>query len=78
MLQSQCPTVFPWNGHLRVMWPSPPQVFCRTAEEYAGATYCPVLRSSLRGALCLGDVEPWGPEVSGTERDVQLCGSGKR
>ncbi|XP_039741051.1 caspase-14-like isoform X2 [Pteropus medius] len=38
------------------------EVFCRTAEEYAGATYCPVLRSSLRGALCLGDVEPWGPE----------------
>ncbi|XP_015977758.2 uncharacterized protein LOC107498778 isoform X2 [Rousettus aegyptiacus] len=38
------------------------QVFCRTTEEYAGATYCPVLRSSLRGALCLGDVEPWGPE----------------
>ncbi|KAM7149232.1 caspase-9-like isoform 3-T3 [Molossus nigricans] len=38
------------------------EVFCRTAEESSGTTYCPVLRSSLRGALCLGDVEPWGPE----------------
>ncbi|XP_046943784.1 caspase-14-like [Lynx rufus] len=37
------------------------EVFCRTAEE-SEATYCPVLRSSLRGALCLGDVEPRGPE----------------
>ncbi|XP_003998970.4 caspase-14 isoform X1 [Felis catus] len=37
------------------------EVFCRTAEE-SEATYCPVLRSSLRGALCLGDAEPWGPE----------------
>ncbi|VFV47201.1 PREDICTED: hypothetical protein LOC100068977, partial [Lynx pardinus] len=36
-------------------------VFCRTAEE-SEATYCPVLRSSVRGALCLGDVEPRGPE----------------
>lgn len=38
------------------------EVFSRTAEESSGATYCPVLRSSLRGALCLGGVEPWGPE----------------
>ncbi|XP_036166516.1 caspase-14-like [Myotis myotis] len=37
-------------------------VFCRTAGESSGATYCPVLQSSLRGALCLGDVDPWGPE----------------
>ncbi|XP_023611084.1 caspase-14 [Myotis lucifugus] len=37
------------------------EVFCRTAGESSGAT-CPVLQSSLRGALCLGDVEPWGPE----------------
>lgn len=44
-----------------------PQVFCRTAGESSGATYCPVLQSSLRGALCLGDVEPWGPEVRGQE-----------
>ncbi|XP_058566674.1 uncharacterized protein LOC131501012 isoform X3 [Neofelis nebulosa] len=45
------------------------EVFCRTAEE-SEATYCPVLRSSLRGALCLGDVEPWGPgpEPSPTAR----------
>uniref|UniRef100_A0A9L0SJQ8 Caspase 16 n=1 Tax=Equus caballus TaxID=9796 RepID=A0A9L0SJQ8_HORSE len=40
-------------------------VFCRIAEEFSGATYCPVLRSSLRGALCLGDTEPWGLEVRG-------------
>ncbi|XP_055418256.1 uncharacterized protein LOC129637940 isoform X3 [Bubalus kerabau] len=39
------------------------EVFSRTAEESAGAAYCPVLRSSLRGALCLGNVEPWGPEA---------------
>uniref|UniRef100_A0A8B9YL08 Caspase-14-like n=1 Tax=Bos mutus grunniens TaxID=30521 RepID=A0A8B9YL08_BOSMU len=39
------------------------EVFSRTAEESAGAAYCPVLRSSLRGALCLGNVEPWGPET---------------
>ncbi|EPY84830.1 hypothetical protein CB1_000439015 [Camelus ferus] len=38
------------------------EVFCRTAEESSGAASCLVLRSSLRGALCLGDVEPWGPE----------------
>ncbi|XP_070423040.1 uncharacterized protein CASP16 isoform X4 [Equus przewalskii] len=39
------------------------EVFCRIAEEFSGATYCPVLRSSLRGALCLGDTEPWGLEA---------------
>ncbi|XP_059548869.1 caspase-14-like isoform X4 [Myotis daubentonii] len=39
------------------------EVFCRTAGESSGATYCPVLQSSLRGALCLGDVDPWGPEA---------------
>ncbi|XP_019488420.1 PREDICTED: uncharacterized protein LOC109376764 isoform X1 [Hipposideros armiger] len=38
------------------------EVFCRMAEESSGATYCPVLRSSLRGALCLGDVKPWRPK----------------
>ncbi|XP_036265772.1 caspase-2 isoform X1 [Pipistrellus kuhlii] len=38
------------------------EVFRRTAGESSGAAHCPVLRSSLRGALCLGDVEPWGPE----------------
>ncbi|XP_054445110.1 caspase-2-like [Pteronotus mesoamericanus] len=38
------------------------EVFCRTAEESSGVTYCPVLRSSLRGALCLGNTEPCGPE----------------
>lgn len=48
------------------MAPSP-QVFCRTAGESSGATYCPVLQSSLRGALCLGDVDPRGPEVRGQE-----------
>ncbi|XP_019488422.1 PREDICTED: uncharacterized protein LOC109376764 isoform X3 [Hipposideros armiger] len=39
------------------------EVFCRMAEESSGATYCPVLRSSLRGALCLGDVKPWRPKA---------------
>ncbi|XP_072607568.1 putative caspase-16 [Vulpes vulpes] len=39
-----------------------PQVFYRTAEE-SEATYCPVFRSSLRGTLCLGDVEPWEPQA---------------
>lgn len=43
------------------------QVFCRTAEESSGTTYCPVFRSSLRGALYLGDMEAWGPEVRGQE-----------
>ncbi|XP_066131211.1 caspase-14-like isoform X1 [Saccopteryx bilineata] len=38
------------------------EVFCRTADESSGATCCPVLRSSLRGALCLGHVEPWETE----------------
>ncbi|XP_070218469.1 uncharacterized protein [Bos mutus] len=49
------------------------EVFSRTAEESAGAAYCPVLRSSLRGALCLGNVEPWGPEGTGMRAwDLQL------
>ncbi|XP_070317209.1 uncharacterized protein [Odocoileus virginianus] len=39
------------------------EVFSRTAQESAGAAYCPMLRSSLRGALYLGNVEPWGPEA---------------
>ncbi|KAM5198788.1 uncharacterized protein RBU33_013848 isoform 2-T2 [Hipposideros larvatus] len=39
------------------------EVFCRVAEESSGATYCPVLRSSLRGALCLGDMKPWRPKA---------------
>ncbi|XP_040490380.1 caspase-14-like [Ursus maritimus] len=38
------------------------EVFYRTAKE-SEATCCPVLRSSLRGALCLGDVEPWEPQL---------------
>ena len=46
--------------------PTPHQVFCWTAEESSGATYCPVFGSSLKGALCLGDVELWGPEMRGT------------
>ncbi|XP_047636694.1 caspase-14-like [Phacochoerus africanus] len=44
------------------------EVFRRTAEESPGATYCPVLRSSLRGPLCLGDEEPWGPEPEASPR----------
>nr|XP_004057200.2 caspase-14-like [Gorilla gorilla gorilla] len=38
------------------------ELFHRVAEESAGGTCCPVLRSSFRGALCLGGVEPWRPE----------------
>ncbi|XP_010601911.1 caspase-14 [Fukomys damarensis] len=38
------------------------ELFCRVTEESAGDTYCPVFQSSLRGALCLGAVEPWRPE----------------
>ncbi|XP_037588214.1 uncharacterized protein LOC108290983 isoform X2 [Cebus imitator] len=38
------------------------ELFHRVAEESTGGTCCPVLQSSLRGALCLGGVEPWRPE----------------
>lgn len=49
------------------------QLFCRVAEESAGDTYCPFLQSSLRGALCLGGVEPWRPEVrQGPFKRLQL------
>uniref|UniRef100_A0A8B9YP23 Caspase 14 n=1 Tax=Bos mutus grunniens TaxID=30521 RepID=A0A8B9YP23_BOSMU len=52
------------------------EVFSRTAEESAGAAYCPVLRSSLRGALCLGNVEPWGPEPEpGPSAQYDLSGA---
>ncbi|XP_073070723.1 caspase-14-like isoform X3 [Manis javanica] len=52
------------------------EVFCRTAEETSGTTYCPVLRSSLRGALCLGDVGPWGPEPApGPSAQYDLSGA---
>lgn len=56
-------TAPPCNSPLGVS--GTPQVFYRTAKESEG-TCCPVLRSSLRGALCLGDVEPWEPQVRGT------------
>ncbi|XP_053527513.1 putative caspase-16 isoform X4 [Artibeus jamaicensis] len=54
--------MLPWDGPMRVLWLRPRQVFSRTAEESSGVVYCPVLRSSLRGTLCLGNVEPWRPE----------------
>nr|XP_035122598.2 uncharacterized protein LOC100403233 isoform X3 [Callithrix jacchus] len=38
------------------------ELFHRVAEESTGGTCCPVLQSSLRGALCLGGMEPWRPE----------------
>ncbi|XP_053410242.1 caspase-14-like isoform X2 [Nycticebus coucang] len=38
------------------------ELFCRVAKESAGGTRCPILQSSLRGTLCLRDVEPWMPE----------------
>ncbi|XP_034526401.1 uncharacterized protein LOC100476990 isoform X1 [Ailuropoda melanoleuca] len=53
-------TAPPCNSPLGVS--GTPQVFYRTAKESEG-TCCPVLRSSLRGALCLGDVEPWEPQL---------------
>ncbi|KAF4015529.1 hypothetical protein G4228_007113 [Cervus hanglu yarkandensis] len=52
------------------------EVFSRTAQESAGAAYCPVLRSSLRGALCLGNEEPWGPEPEpGPSAEYDLSGA---
>ncbi|XP_042095678.1 uncharacterized protein LOC101120797 isoform X1 [Ovis aries] len=52
------------------------EVFSRTAEESAGSAYCPVLRSSLRGALCLGKVEPWGPKPEpGPSAQYDLSGA---
>nr|XP_011715990.1 uncharacterized protein LOC105467881 isoform X1 [Macaca nemestrina] len=40
------------------------ELFRKVTEESTGDTCCPVLRSSLRGALCLGGVEPWRPELA--------------
>ncbi|XP_040122303.1 putative caspase-16 [Oryx dammah] len=58
------------------LWVPGDQVFSRTAKESAGAAYCPVLRSSLRGALCLGNVEPWGPEPEpGPSAQYDLSGA---
>lgn len=72
-------TAPPWSSPLGVSG-TPPQVFYRTAKE-SEATYCPVLWSSLRGALCLGDVEPWEPQVRGTGWGDSSCkrdrGSGR-
>nr|XP_005886849.1 PREDICTED: uncharacterized protein LOC102268844 [Bos mutus] len=70
----------PPHGPSRVgpdpLWEHPTSVFSRTAEESAGAAYCPVLRSSLRGALCLGNVEPWGPEPEpGPSAQYDLSGA---
>ncbi|XP_021590567.3 caspase-14 [Ictidomys tridecemlineatus] len=44
------------------------ELFCRVAEESTGDTYCPFFQSSLRGALCLGGVEPWMPEPEPSPR----------
>ncbi|XP_038183472.1 uncharacterized protein LOC119812697 isoform X1 [Arvicola amphibius] len=54
------------------------ELFCRVAEESAGDTYCPFFRTSLRGTLCLGDVEPWGPEVRDSRPSAQYDLSGTR
>nr|XP_020027459.1 caspase-14-like isoform X2 [Castor canadensis] len=52
------------------------EFFCRIAEESSGDTFCPVLRSSLRGALCLGSVEPQRPEPDpGPSAQYDLCGA---
>ncbi|XP_045398073.1 caspase-14-like [Lemur catta] len=50
------------SSPLRCPRAPPSQLFCRVAEESTGGSYCPILRSSLRGTLCLGGVEPWMPE----------------
>ncbi|OBS82383.1 hypothetical protein A6R68_23621, partial [Neotoma lepida] len=48
----------------------------KVAEESAGDTYCPVFRTSLRGTLCLGDVEPWRPQSdSGPSAQYDLSGT---
>ncbi|KAL1780225.1 caspase-14-like isoform X1 [Sigmodon hispidus] len=52
------------------------ELFCRVAEESAGATYCPVFTTSLRGTLCLGDVDPWSPEPDfGPSEQYDLSGT---
>lgn len=48
-----------------VAWAVPSQLFCRVTDESGGNVCCPVFRSSLRGALCLGSEESWRPEVRG-------------
>ncbi|XP_037671241.1 putative caspase-16 [Choloepus didactylus] len=48
--------------------PPPPQVFGSVAEDPAGAPSCPVLRSSLRGDLCLGRGAPWELEPEPSPR----------
>ncbi|XP_051035705.1 uncharacterized protein LOC127218764 [Phodopus roborovskii] len=52
-------------------------LFCRVAEESAGNTYCPFFRTTLRGTLCLGDVEPWRSE-SDSRPSTQYDLSGTR
>ncbi|XP_006874042.1 PREDICTED: caspase-14 [Chrysochloris asiatica] len=50
------------------------EVFRRVTES-AGGTFCPVLRSSLRGALCLGNVQAWESELdSGLKAQYDLSG----
>lgn len=39
------------------------ELFCRVTDESGGNVCCPVFRSSLRGALCLGSEESWRPEA---------------
>ncbi|XP_029425349.1 caspase-14-like isoform X2 [Nannospalax galili] len=52
------------------------ELFCRVTEESAGDIYCPVLRSSLRGTLCLGGVEPWRLEPDpGLSAQYDLSGT---
>ncbi|XP_003790870.1 caspase-14-like [Otolemur garnettii] len=49
------------------------ELFCRMAKASAGGTCCPILQSSLRGTLCLRDVEPWMPEpVAGLSTQYDL------
>nr|XP_045017231.1 uncharacterized protein LOC101612529 [Jaculus jaculus] len=52
-------------------------LFRRVAHESSGDIYCPVLQSSLRGALCLGHAESWWPEPN-PEPSAQYDLSGAR
>ncbi|XP_060220043.1 caspase-14-like isoform X2 [Meriones unguiculatus] len=52
------------------------ELFCRVAEEAAGNTHCPVFRTSLRGSLCLGAMDPWRPESDpGPRAQYDLSGT---
>ncbi|XP_049759477.1 caspase-14-like isoform X2 [Elephas maximus indicus] len=52
------------------------EVFRRTTEKSTVGTSCPVLHSSLRGLLCLGGVQAWGPKPDpGPRAQYDLSGT---